>query len=162
MFNFADFLGVLGLFLLRFGVPLAVTAGIVYLLKRLDKRWEEEARAVPRAAEIAELPAQRPAVPATTERPVVPARTPVPAMPFIIPPGRGKVPAAGQVQASAGLAAQVPQHCWDVKGCGDTAKAQCAAPHNPEMPCWQARFGAEGAIPEDCVHCDVFQRYPVM
>ena len=162
MFNFADFLGVVGLFLLRVGIPLAVTAGIVYFLKRLDRRWEEEARAAQRDAEYAEQPAQRPAVPASTERPVVPARAPMPPMPFIIPPGRSNVPGVGRVQMSAGLAAQVPQHCWDVRGCGETAKAACAAPQHPEMPCWQARFGAEGEIPEDCVHCDLFQRYPLM
>jgi len=162
MLNFTDFLGVLALFVLRVGVPLAVTAGIVYLLKRLDRGWEEEARAAQRAAKGVEQPAQRPAVPAPTERPAVPARTPVPPMPFIIPPGRANVPATGWAQASAGLAVQVPQHCWDVKGCDDTAKAQCAAPQHPGMHCWQARFGAEGQIAEDCVHCDVFQRYPLM
>jgi hypothetical protein len=49
-----------------------------------------------------------------------------------------------------------------VKGCNDTSKAQCAAPQHPDKPCWQARFDAEGAIPEDCVGCDIFQRYPMM
>jgi len=40
---------ILGL-LLRIGIPLAVTAGIIYLLHRLDQRWQEEASSAPLAA----------------------------------------------------------------------------------------------------------------
>jgi hypothetical protein len=36
-------LGVLGLFLLRLGVPLAITLIIGYWLRRLDDRWQAEA-----------------------------------------------------------------------------------------------------------------------
>jgi hypothetical protein len=54
------------------------------------------------------------------------------------------------------------QHCWDVKGCSEAAKASCAAPTNPGVPCWQARLDAAGKIPEECVECDIFQRYPSM
>jgi len=37
---------ILGL-LLRIGIPLAVTAGVIYLLHRLDQRWKKEAMSVP-------------------------------------------------------------------------------------------------------------------
>ena len=37
---------ILGL-LLRIGIPLAVTAGVIYLLHRLDQRWQKEALSVP-------------------------------------------------------------------------------------------------------------------
>lgn len=37
---------ILGL-LLRIGIPLAVTAGVIYLLHCLDRRWQEEALSVP-------------------------------------------------------------------------------------------------------------------
>lgn len=33
--------------LLRIGVPVAVSAVILYLLKRLDRRWQREARVTP-------------------------------------------------------------------------------------------------------------------
>ena len=33
--------------LLRIGIPLAVTAGVIYLLHHLDQRWQEEALSVP-------------------------------------------------------------------------------------------------------------------
>jgi hypothetical protein len=37
---------ILGLFL-RIGIPTAVTALIFFLLRRLDKRWQKEAAAIP-------------------------------------------------------------------------------------------------------------------
>ena len=43
MINFTDILVVIGMFALRFGVPLAITIGLAYLLKRLDRRWADEA-----------------------------------------------------------------------------------------------------------------------
>jgi hypothetical protein len=36
--------------ILRIGIPLAVTAGVIYLLHRLDQRWQKEALSVPLAA----------------------------------------------------------------------------------------------------------------
>ena len=39
----ADILAVLGMFVLRLGVPLAITLAIGYWLRRLDARWEAEA-----------------------------------------------------------------------------------------------------------------------
>jgi len=161
MIDFTDMLVLGGLFFLRFGVPLLILVGIGYLLKRLDRRWEAEAWAEQRKAQAAEVPAEQPSVPAPTQRPSVPARRPVPApapaLPFI-PPLVRETP-----RPQPGLTvSRAAQPCSDVKGCSDTRKAQCAAPQHPEKPCWQARFDAEGAIPEDCVGCDIFQRYPMM
>jgi hypothetical protein len=175
--SFLDLLVVAGMFMLRVGVPVLVIVGAGYLLKRLDARWEAEARAYAAKQAAAGVGAQ-PAAQKPVERPVAPVRAPAPgpAMPFIIPPTPGKepriqpgmsaqvpAPQPGKPQqqnAAPGLAASA-QHCWDVKGCGE-AKAQCAAFKNPDKPCWQARFDAEGHIPEDCVGCDIFQRYPAM
>jgi hypothetical protein len=159
MINFTDMLVFAGMLFLRFGVPLLIVIGIGYLLKRLDRRWEAEAWAEQAKAQAAEVPAEQPSVPAPCPRPAVPARTPVPApvLPFIPPPVRETPrPQPGMTMARAA------QPCYDAKGCSDTSKAQCAAPQHPEKPCWQARFDAEGAIPEDCVGCDIFQRYPMM
>lgn len=155
--NFIDFLMVLGMIALRFGGPLLVIVGIGYLLKRLDRRWEAEAREY-----AAKQAAEQPAVQPETPRPTVPARKPIPApapLPFIIPPAVQK---DQRVQLQPGMTVAASQACWDVKGCGDTKKATCAAPQHPEQPCWQARFDAEGHVPEECVSCDIFQRYPVM
>jgi hypothetical protein len=157
-------------------VPVLVVVGLGYLLKRLDARWEAEARDY-----AAKHPAAQPAAQKPAERPVAPVRAPAPkpgpVMPFIIPPAPAKeqrvqpgmtqqapvVPPskAPEQRAQPGMTASA-QHCWDVKGCNDATKAQCAAFKQPDKPCWQARFDAEGHIPEDCVGCDIFQRYPAM
>jgi hypothetical protein len=41
---------IIGLFLLRLGVPVAITAAVAYLFHRLDARWQREAEALPAAA----------------------------------------------------------------------------------------------------------------
>jgi hypothetical protein len=154
--NITDLLVVMGMVALRFGVPTLVLAALVYGLKRLDRRWEAEARDYAAKHPEARIPVQ-PLVPA---RPAVPARQPAPSkmpeLPFVIPP------AAKEQRVQPGLAMTAQPACWDVKGCSNDAKSQCAAPAHPDQPCWQARFDAEGQIPEECVRCDVFQRYPMM
>lgn len=151
MLNFMDLLAVIGFFALRIGVPLGITAGLVYLLKRLDRRWEMEARALQEREKGAAQPAARPG---TKIR--VPV-SPQPTLPWVPPPAIKPTPAP-----QPGLMAAAPQPCWAAKGCSEERRASCAAPQHPEAPCWQARFDAEGAIPEECVNCDAFQRYPKM
>jgi hypothetical protein len=157
--DFLDLLVLAGMTLLRFGVPLLIVIGIGYLFKRLDRRWEREAWEEQQKAKDAEAPVEQPSVPAPVKRPAVPVRKPVPgpALPFI-PPLVRDTP-----RPQPGLTvAQVAQPCWNMKGCGEAKKAECAAPQHPEKPCWQARFDAEGQIPEECVNCDTFQRFPLM
>jgi hypothetical protein len=148
MMNFIDLMAVIGLFLLRVGVPVAITAGLVYLLKRLDRRWEMEARAERKAGKVVEQPAGLPATPSK--------RAPSPELPFVPPP------AAPDRRIQPGVsAAQVAAPGLAPKG-NRPAKARCDAPQNTGKPCWQTRLDAEGQIPEECVSCDIFQRYPVM
>ncbi len=89
--NFTDFLVFVGMVMLRFGVPLLAVAGLAYLLKRLDRRWEAEAHEYAAKQAAAQPEAPRPVV-----EPELPVRQPVPApqLPFIIPP----VPARDQHQ----------------------------------------------------------------
>ena len=151
MIDFTDMLVLAGMFFLRFGVPLLIVVGIGYLLKRLDRRWEAEAWAEQAKAKAAEVPAEQPVVPAP--RPTVPARTPVPApvLPFIPPPVRETPrPQPGMMVSKASQTGSV------------ASKAKCGASQQSGKPCWQARFDAEGAIPEECVGCDIFQHYPLM
>ena len=53
MLNFTEFLAVAGLFVLRVGIPLLIMVGLVYLLKRLDRRWEADARAAQQRESVA-------------------------------------------------------------------------------------------------------------
>lgn len=155
MLNFMEVLTVIGFFALRIGVPILVTAGLVYLFKRLDRRWEAEARAlqvrVQPPVQVSEAAPRR----GTTVR--VPS-SPQSPLPWTPPPPAGRIP----LQSPGLMAAPVPQPCWAVKGCSDAKRANCVAAQHPETPCWQARFDAEGAIPQECVNCDIFQRYPIV
>ncbi|MGC8780977.1 MAG: hypothetical protein ACP5UQ_08950 [Anaerolineae bacterium] len=152
MLDFMDLLAVVGLFALRVGVPIGITAGLVYLLKRLDRRWEMEARVLQERGKEAMQPA---AQPGTKVR--VPV-SPQPTLPWVPPPaiGPGPAPQPGLMVAAAA------QPCWATKGCSEGQRASCAAAQHPEVPCWQARFDAEGAIPDQCTNCEIFQRYPMM
>jgi hypothetical protein len=165
MISFTDIAVVFWMMLLRVGVPLLVVIALAYGLKRLDRRWEAEART--HQAKMAstqpevqpEAPAPQPTGPVAPVR--KPARQPAPGqMPFIPPPVRNKEQRPS-LYAQPGASASA-KHCWDEKGCSNSKKAACAAPSHPDQPCWQARFTAEGHVPEECVTCDVFQRYPTM
>ena len=53
----SDSLAVAGLFILRLGVPLAITLAVAYGLRRLDAKWEGEAQRQsrsPREATVAD------------------------------------------------------------------------------------------------------------
>jgi hypothetical protein len=139
----SDVLAILGLFVLRFGIPVFVTLGLAYLLKRLDRHWEEEARLN-----------QQPQ-PSVEKR--LPAR-----------PARAGVDIAGRqspYMPSPGLAmntATATIHCWDKKHCTEEGKALCAAFAHPDQPCWEARTVAAGQLPVTCPTCDIYQHYPLM
>ncbi len=153
--TFLDVLVLIGMATLRVGVPALVLVALVYGLKRLDRRWEAEARDY-----AAKHPEARPAVQPEAPRPAAPVRTPAPAkepsLPFVIPPPVNEQRIQPGVMAEPGRAAR------GQAARGDAKKALCSAPQNGEIPCWQVRFNAEGHIPEECVNCDVFQRYPTV
>lgn len=159
--SFLDLLVVVGMMFIRIGVPAVVIGLLAYGLKRLDARWEREAGDYA-AKQTGAQPGVRPQQP----RPAIPARKPTPApMPFVPPPAikDSRVqPGVSMASAQPGMQAAAQQPCWDAKDCSGAVRSECAAPQHPDQPCWQARFDAEGAIPADCIECDVFQRYPKM
>ena len=48
--------------------------------------------------------------------------------------------------------------CWVQKNCPETIKLGCPALRAPDIPCWMARYRAEGAIPDKCYACKLFSR----
>jgi hypothetical protein len=103
-----------GMFMLRIGVPLAITLGVAYALRRLDAKWQAEA--------WAELETSQPEDTVITQvKPLV-----------------------------------NEQPCWSLKGCDETARAQCAAPQQLDIPCWLARRRSEGKLPAECYNCAEF------
>lgn len=104
-----------GMFILRLGVPLAITLAVGYFLRRLDAKWEAEAWAQWEASQLQEM--------AVAE---------------------SKLPKAAK------------QACWAQKGCTETIRANCAAPKQPDIPCWMARRRSEGRLPSECYNCENF------
>ncbi len=105
---------IVGMFLLRIGVPLGVTLIVAYFLRRLDAKWQAEA--------WAEWEASQP---------------------------------QDELIADA-MSLQSGEPCWSLKGCDETARANCAAPKQPSIPCWLARRRSEGKLPAECYNCARF------
>jgi hypothetical protein len=149
MASLMDVLIVIGMFALRIGLPVAVVAGLGYLLKRLDRRWETEAR----AEQAAQPQPQVQEAPAAPARPVRRSGVDVPGPQAPFDPGliRGPQP---------GIALSDTRHCWDVKRCSAEKVAQCPAFTHSDLPCWQARTKVEHQMPESCFGCEVFKNYP--
>lgn len=51
---------------------------------------------------------------------------------------------------------QPSEPCWSLKGCDETTRANCAAPKQPDIPCWLARRRSEGKLPAECYYCTQF------
>ena len=123
-------LSIIGLFLLRLAVPAAITFGIAFYLRRLDAKWEQELRAQKSHPQIEKEPL-----------------TPSPALPLLQMSTDSAIPTATDIFGKP---------CWEVKHCQEAMKAECAAFQNAELPCWWARFRAEGHIPAECYLCPIF------
>jgi hypothetical protein len=142
-----DILVILGMFFLRLGVPLLLVVGVGYLLRRLDARWEAEAREQVGNATRSTRPEQRPG-----------AGQPAPARPRPRPlPGGWPQPQRLPVFAGGPSATDVfGQPCWAINGCDPAAREGCPAYHQPGSPCWLARYQAEGHLPAGCPDCAIY------
>ena len=124
------------LFIMRLGIPVLVTVAIAYGLRRLDAKWQAEAEAK-----------------AQTKSVVPQAPQPQPAWTGVnAGNGAGINMALRQPMAMA-----AGQPCWSLKGCSESMRANCAAFHQPNVPCWSARMNAEGRLPAGCKDCKLYQ-----
>lgn len=48
-------------------------------------------------------------------------------------------------------------HCWDVKKCSSTQRAQCAAFRRPDLPCWLALQVAGDKVRPECYTCAFYK-----
>lgn len=142
MDRLSDALVIIGLFVLRLGVPLSLTLAIGYALRRLDARWQAEAETRARAGSGDE--------PETFER-VHPQQQPKSSVWSVV---RQPVPQPALVADSAGAP------CWSLKGCTEAMRLGCAATYQLGIPCWEARRRAEGRLPATCKGCDLYRPYP--
>ncbi len=51
-------------------------------------------------------------------------------------------------------------NCWEIKGCTDAMRANCAG-CQPDQPCWQVFREENGHLQERCLGCEVFRQSPV-
>jgi hypothetical protein len=51
--------------------------------------------------------------------------------------------------------------CWEVKGCSEDKKKNCAAAARADIPCWQVFRTRDGVMKEACLGCDVFRQAPL-
>lgn len=137
----------IGLFLLRFVIPIAITVGLGYLLIRLDRRWQAEAKAAREALDERE-PAERPG-PAQPARPSI---RPTPQQPVFalqeLPEAESSVPYI--------LPAKFQKKCWELEDCDPARRAACPASKHPGFPCWLARMKVEKTLPASCLSCPIF------
>jgi hypothetical protein len=105
-------IGLMIMFILRVGVPIAITyaAG----------RWLEKRLAPPETSEEKQTPARQ--APSYTRS--------------------GKI---------------IRVHCWDIKHCDQTQRAECAAFKHPDLPCWLALQAEGGKIHEQCFTCAFYK-----
>ena len=61
-----------------------------------------------------------------------------------------------EVMAEAKLLQPSSEPCWSIKGCDESARANCAAPKQPDIPCWLARRRSERKLPAECYDCTQF------
>lgn len=123
---FFNSLLIVAIFLLRFGVPLVVMLALGFFLRRLDARWEAEARSQRAAGKGS-------GTGAATEHASPPTA--------VLPPS-----------AMSALGAS----CWKIKGSDPKSMLRWPASHAPYVFCWQARRQIEGRIPIECYHCDLY------
>jgi len=131
MNSLAEVLYIIGLFVLRLGVPALIILAISYFLRRLDDRWEAEARSEQEAGGATRQVAGQ-------ERNAVS----LPHSPLSEP-----LPTAFD---------SVGKPCWQIQDCDSIAVEGCPAHQDPNLLCWQARREAEGKIPLECYHCERF------
>lgn len=50
--------------------------------------------------------------------------------------------------------------CWAFKQCNPERQEDCPGFKNQMTPCWLVRTRAEGALPDDCLTCPIYEQAP--
>jgi len=121
---------IIGLFVLRLGVPLAITIALGYGLSRLDARWKAEGGDAAPPSRLAGRPQH------------------------VFKSAAGFQALTLQQTFARD---QAGRPCWDLKDCSEAVLEAIAACESGDVPCWEARRIAEGELPADCRNCEVYQ-----
>jgi hypothetical protein len=60
--------------------------------------------------------------------------------------------------AALAVATPAPEKCYEIKGCSEAAKADCAAMRRPELPCWLAKQLSTGRLSPTCQNCAIYRQ----
>ena len=58
------------------------------------------------------------------------------------------------------IIAQNGDRCWSIMKCDPELRKDCPGFKQQMIPCWLAKTQAEGALPEGCVTCPLYQANP--
>lgn len=58
------------------------------------------------------------------------------------------------------VTAQKTDACWSFIGCDPELREDCPGFKQQMIPCWLARTQAEGALPEKCTTCPLYEANP--
>jgi hypothetical protein len=141
---------IVGFFVLRLGVPLAITLIVGYWLRRLDARWQAEARLAAETSKAQEQVVSQ----------VLEGRS----QGLLVRSGRAGesssiCPKTGiflQKNGETKPEDRIGQPCWVLKQCPLAVRNRCPAYQPPYRLCWIARRQAEGQVPAECYQCDLF------
>lgn len=68
--------------------------------------------------------------------------------------------------AGSGVGTAVPvsnaPSCWSIVGCSSEERENCPGFQQQPLPCWLARTREEGALPEKCTTCPVYEGRPAL
>lgn len=66
----------------------------------------------------------------------------------------GVRPVVPAVKAADSKASSIP--CWILRNCDEKQRASCPAHIDQSLPCWIARLVSEGALPDSCPDCQIY------
>ncbi|MCA9945682.1 MAG: hypothetical protein KC449_19505 [Anaerolineales bacterium] len=73
---------------------------------------------------------------------------------------RWEAEAASGTETGTAVSAQKASACWSIIGCDPEERQNCPGFTQQAIPCWLARTQAEGALPDKCLSCPIYEENP--
>ena len=65
-------------------------------------------------------------------------------------------------QTGTAVSNRPSEACWSIIKCDPASREACPGFKNKMVPCWLARTRAEGALPDECLSCPLYEGTPVL
>lgn len=66
------------------------------------------------------------------------------------------------VTGGTAVPAAASPSCWSIIGCSTEERENCPGFQQQPLPCWLARTHEQGALPEKCTTCPVYEGRPAV